>query len=400
MILFPISKLSISVNKREYMKLIDVFLMILVFTNLRAQQSKNENLIVIPLAKNISQISEIKSSQFIDSFEYIQLETNEKCLIGSDSKAIILNDLILIYKGNCCYIFDRKTGKYLYALSKYGRGPEEYRYSLMAFDLSNRIIYSMGWSNNLMMFRLDGKYLGSFPIPFQQGGLEAPSLMFSFSTLSNSLIVGYSTNILGPENKLLTIFNQKGEVIKLYPNKNIYPTQPLKVLSLLEAYFYNIGNDTYFKERYNDTVFKVTVKSLIPHIVYELGQYSVPYEIKWKPIEELQNSKFIIVRQVFENNSWIITKLTRENTDYVALFNKRTNKLSISPVIKDDIDNFIQFNPDYIDQNGNLVSIVSAYDINRWFKGNTSKLSDRIKGLQNIDITQNPIVIIGKTKIN
>jgi hypothetical protein len=385
------------------MKIISVLLILFFLSSSRVQDLKNENLIVILLAKNISQLSEIKCSQFIDQFEYIPLETNEKCLIGNDYHALVLKDYILIYHIKYCYVFDKKTGKFLFELSKYGRGPGEYNNSLLAYDFVNSIVYSGGWNNDMMMFTLDGKYIGSFPIPNQKGGMEDPSLMFHFSSLPKSLIVGYSINILGSEKKLLTIFNQKGEVIRIFPNKNVYPKRPLKVVSLLEAQFYHLNENTYFKERYCDTVFRVTEKSLIPHIKFDMGKYTVPYDSKWWPFEEQKNAKFIIVRQVLENRSWIYITATKESIDYFAIFDKNISKLSINRYnagIPNDIDNFIPFKPEYIDEDGNLVALVNALEISKWFKDNPSKISERIKRLQNTEPDQNPIVIIGNTKTN
>jgi hypothetical protein len=301
------------------------------------------------------------------------------------------------------YIFDRKTGKFEYELGRYGRGPGEYQTSFIAFNYTDLIVYSIGWKNNMLMYKLDGRYLGNFSIPFQKGGMEDPSLISRYCDFQNSNIVGYSLNILGTETKLLTIFNQKGEVIKVFPNKNIYPKRPLKSIDLTEGKFFRFGNNTFFKEKCNDTVFKVTDKSLIPHIIFEMGNYSVPYKYKWWTPEERQKSNFIFVNDIFENNAWIYILVNNKVSDFFVLFNKKTLKLSINKNgegIPNDIDNFVKFKPELIDSEGNLVAVVSALEINKWFKDNSSKISDAKIGLQNIEITQNPVFMIGKTKNN
>jgi len=365
------------------------------------QTRKNEDLYIIPLAKNISNLTEIKCSQFIDQFEYIQLETNEKCLIPNEYRALILKNYILIYSVTFCYVFERKTGKFLCEIGKYGRGPEEYQNSLLAYDYKNSVVYSGGWKGNMMIFKLDGKYIGSFPTPPQKGGMEAPSFMTRYSCLQNSFIVGYYPNILGIEIKLLTVFNQKGEIIKAFPNKNVYPKRPLKMLDLLDAQFYYMDNNTYFKERSNDTAFKVTEKSLIPHLIFEMGKFSVPYEYKWWPPEERKKVNCILVNKIFENSYWIHLLAEKESVEYFVLYNKITNRLNVSKKgdgIPNDIDSFIPFNPKYVDENGNLVEFINAIQINTWFNENPSKISERIKILRDVDINQNPIMIIGKTK--
>ena len=378
-----------------------IILSVLILAGFSFQSRNNEDIYIIPLAKNISGLSKLKCSQFIDRFDYIQLETNERCLIPDGYRTLILKNHILVYSVKFCYIFDRKTGKFICEGGKYGRGPEEYQNALLAYDYTGSVIYSGGLSGNVMMFGIDGKYIGSFPLPPQTGGLDAPSFMTCYCSLQNSCIVGYYANIIGNEKRLLTVFNQKGEIIKVFPNRNVYPKRPLKMLDLLEGRFYYWDNSTYFKERANDTVFKVTQKTLIPHVIFAMGKFSVPYEYKWWLPEERKKADLIVVNNIFENSSWIHVMADKESVEYFALYNKRTRKLTVSDLgegIPNDIDNFIPFKPENVDEEGNLVEFIDAIEINKWFKSNPSAVSDKIKGLQNIDINQNPVVIIGKSR--
>ncbi|MBN2861845.1 MAG: 6-bladed beta-propeller [Bacteroidales bacterium] len=370
--------------------------------NCNPKNEKDKNHYVIPLAENISNLNEIKCSSIIDQFEYIQLETNEKCLIPNEYQVIILRNHILIYSVRFCYVFERKTGKFLCELGKYGRGPEEYNNSLLAYDYGNSVVYSGGSDRNIMMFGLDGKYIRSFPGPPQKGGMEAPSLITHYSYLPDSCIVGYYSNILGIETKLLTIFNQKGEIIKTFPNKNVYPKQPLKMLDLTEGQFYFTGNNTYFKERSCDTVFRVRKESLSPHLIFETGKYTVPYQYKWMTFEEREKGDYIIVNKIFENSSFVYILAEKKSDDYFAFYNKRTGKIAVNRNVEgipNDIDNFISFNPENMDEDGNLVEIIDATKISIWFKENPSKISERTEVLSKVDISQNPIVVIGKTNI-
>lgn len=381
-----------------------IFPLILLFlASCNIKNTKDENHYVIPLAENISKLSEITCSLVIDQFEYIQLETNEKCLIPNEYQAIILKNHILIYSVRFCYVFDRETGKFLCELGKYGRGPEEYNNSFLAYDYRNSVVYSGGLDGNMIMYGLDGKYIRSFPGPPQKGGMEAPSFITKYSYVPDSCIAGYYSNILGNETKLLTIFNQKGEIIKTFPNKNVYPKQPLKMLDLMEGQFYFIDNSTYFKERSCDTVFRVSKKSLIPHLIFETGKYTVPYTYKWMIPEERRKVDYIIVNKIFENSSFVYILAEKKSDDYFAFFNKKTGKIAVNRNVEgipNDIDNFIPFCPEYMDEDGNLVEIIDATKISSWFEKNPSNISERTKVLLNVDINQNPIVVIGKTKIN
>ena len=366
-----------------------------------SQDKKNDDIFIIPIAESISKLSEIKCSQFIDQFEYIQLETNEKCLIPDSFKALILKNHILIYSVKFCFVFERQTGKFLREIGKYGRGPKEYQSSLIAFDYANSLIYSLGWNDDALIFDLTGNYLGEFPMPPPIRGMENPSFMQLYSCLPDSILVGYYPNVLGTETKLLTTFNQRGEIIKVFPNKNVFPKRPLKMLDLLDAQFYCFNNNTYFKERSIDTVYMVNEKYLIHHLIFETGKFSVPYEYKWWPPKERQKVNFILVNKIFENSSWIHVLVEKESIDYFALYNKIKQQLIVNKNgdgIPNDIDNFIPFNPKFMDGDGNLVEFINATKVSNWFRDNPSEISDRIKVLSNVDITQNPIVLIGKSK--
>lgn len=372
------------------------------FNSCTSQTRKSESIFSIPIAENISRPSNIKCSQFIDHFEYIQLETNEKCLIPDHFEAFILKNHILIHSVKFCFVFERQTGKFLYEIGKYGRGPNEYQRSLIAFNYINSLIYSQGWNENSLVFDLNGSYLGEFPLPTPIRGMENPSFIWSYSYLKDSILVGYYPNILGVESKLLATFNQNGEQIKVFPNRNVFPKRPLTMLDVTDAQFYHMNNDTYFKERSIDTVFKVSAESLIPHIIFETGKFSVPYEYKWWPPEKRKNVNFIFINKILENNNWIHVILEKESIDYFALYNKSKQQLIVNKIgdgIFNDIDDFVPFNPQFMDTDGNFVEFAKPSKISNWFRDNPSKISDRIKVFRNVEITQNPIVMIGKSKI-
>ena len=377
------------------------FLSFCLFISCKSQHRENGDIFVIPIADNISKPVDIKCSQFIDHFEYIQLETNEKCLIPDGFKALILKNHILVYGVKYCYAFDRRTGKFLYEISKYGRGPEEYQNSLSAYNYSDSLIYSLGWNENSLVFDLTGRFLGEFPLPSSVRGMENPSFIWKYSYLKDSVLVGYYPNILGTETKLLATFNQKGEQIKVFPNRNVFPKRPLTMLDLMDAEFYHVNSDTYFKEKSVDTVFKVNAESLIPHIIFETGELSVPYEYKWWPPEQRKNVNFIFVNLILENSNWIYVLVEKESADYFALYNKPEQQLTLTRKgdgIPNDIDDFVPFDPQFMDVDGNLVEFVNASEVSNWFRENPSKNSDKTDALRNVEMTQNPVIMTAITK--
>jgi len=377
------------------------FLSIFLFNSCTSRHGKSDDIFIIPIAEYISKPGDIKCSQFIDDFDYVQLETNEKCLIPDGFKTLILKNHILVYSVKFCYAFDRKTGKFLYEIGKYGRGPEEYQNSILAYNYSDSLIYSLGWNENSLVFDLNGSFRGEFPLPSSVRGIENPSFIWSYSYLKDSVLAGYYPNILGTETKLLATFNQKGEQIKVFPNRNVFPKRPLTMLDLMDAEFYHVNSDTYFKEKSVDTVFRVNAESLIPHIIFETGKLSVPYEYKWWPPEKRKNVNFIFVNQILENSNWIYVLAGKESVDYFALYNKPKQQLTVTKKgdgIPNDIDDFVPFNPQFMDADGNPVEFVNASKVSNWFRDNPSKISDKIEVLRNVELTQNPVIMTGKSK--
>lgn len=62
------------------------------------------------------------------------------------------------------------------------------------------------------------------------------------------------------------------------------------------------------------------------------------------------------------------------------------------------IDDFVPFNPQFMDADGNLVEFLNASKVSNWFRVNPSKFSDKIEVLSNVEITRNPVIMTGKSK--
>ena len=101
---------------------------------------------------------DIYMSQFFESMEYIPLETTNESLIGNGrfvSLGHLVSDKIIIVDMK---IFDRKTGKYLSALSSRGQGPKEYLevFSTAADDEREEIYFYSG--AKIQVFGYDNTY--------------------------------------------------------------------------------------------------------------------------------------------------------------------------------------------------------------------------------------------------
>lgn len=112
----------------------------------------------------------LNMSEVIDSIRYIPLETSSDNLIGSVNKLIPLGDKIIVMdndNSNAIYVFDNQ-GKFLVQIARRGVAPGEYVSlgSVAADEEGNRIFIYDGSARNLLIYSLDGEYMGQERIDF------------------------------------------------------------------------------------------------------------------------------------------------------------------------------------------------------------------------------------------
>lgn len=110
--------------------------------------------------------SELKISNFVDSVEFIRLETTERCIVGQISKLFFLDRMVLAVdsKAGKLLFFDNQ-GKYRHAIDKRGKGPGEYtRITCALYDsVRQQIMVFDGMMRKLIFYRPDGTLIREIP---------------------------------------------------------------------------------------------------------------------------------------------------------------------------------------------------------------------------------------------
>lgn len=171
------------------------------------------NTCAIPV--NITQENVLKMSDFIESVQYIPLETSDSSLIGEVSDIFPLEDKIAIIDKrhtHSIYFYDY-NGKFLYKINKQGAGPGEYvKISSVDVDEKENRIYLYDTSlRKILVYTLQGQYVTDFTMNFQFSSMDY---------LGNGLLACYTDyyrgdHLLLEEHKkpLLVIYNmRKGEI--------------------------------------------------------------------------------------------------------------------------------------------------------------------------------------------
>lgn len=359
---------------------------------------------VLNLSSAIEQPETITLSDFVESITYIPLATTYDVLIDKYPRIFVTKDYINTVTNSKCLLFNRKDGSFIREIGLKGRGPGEYRSTRGFFNDVIPAYYFNGWNGNLVKYTMDGIFRGNVKLPGFEDNFVSPSVPMNYSFINDSIIVCDFLIALGTEPKSLMIFSDKANVLKIIPNHNILKTKQNYVLTTGESSFYRFNNILFFQNMYNDTVFQVAVDRITPYFVLNRGKHSPPFESKWWSLEKQLKANFISQPTYSENKRFISFNFYLGRDKYFALYNKSKKVLKVvdnKSGIKNDIDGFIDLSFDYLNSEGELIGLIQANDLVNWIEKNPEKfkgLNPSLKKLQDINMTDNPIIVIAKFK--
>jgi hypothetical protein len=384
---------------KKALSIIIVYVIAAHFNFLYSQQ-----LPTLDLVAAIDNPTKIVLSDFISDLTYVKLETTPDCLINANPNVKLLNNLIIITTPQQCLVFDRKSGAFIREIGRYGRGPGEYRSASLGFlDEPSSLVYFMGWNGDLQKYSINGKFLGSLPIPDYNGGFEAPSMPDRYTYLDKNSFVCNFMNINGNEKKSLMIISNKGEIVKIIPNRNLVKNVKTAV-NTGRVSFHHFNNSTFYQEFYNDSVFKISSGSISPYLIIKRGKYRPPYESLWWPIEKSKQANLILQPRYLEASRFLIFDFNYifSQINFFALYDKASKSLKITANltgIKNDFDGFVDLSFKSINEKEELSCLIQSQDAIKWFDGNKATvLQPEIQKLKSIGLGDNPIVVIAKFK--
>jgi hypothetical protein len=221
----------------------------------------------IDLYKSYQNRGEVPVSNIASDIEYIRLETGEECMLNDPHLVNVKDSMILFIGFRKLYVFSRHTGKFLYEISAYGRGPDEYSHTTNIYDEDKDLFFvSYNFNkrdqNNFPIYYahdFTGEIVKSVskPILFNQEGDELP--ISRFWPLNDSIYIGYVNNMSGDLPERIVLFDQDGKLLKSYPNYNTYKKEETRsfVISLNKGKFFNAGDTVRFYEEHTDTIFNI-----------------------------------------------------------------------------------------------------------------------------------------------
>lgn len=360
----------------------------------------NSGAVVIDVEKALEEGTSQYLSQFSSEIEYVRLETADEGLVAGNARAYVLEDYIYTVAFRQILQFDRKTGKFIKELSHYGNDPEAYQYTLPDTPptKSNEIYVRTGNRIKTLNSKGEIKTVASGPTEVDH----------SFE-IEEGIFAGYVLNKSCDIKDQVVIFNRKGEVIKSFPNHQ--QCEPNRTNSFSfnigEGWFFTKSNDVFFKEAFNDTVFKVTKEKLLPAVIFDMGEHSPPYEKK-EIMEDDDYLNMYSVSNIDLNDDYVFFNIKYQGQRFSAYHDIKENQTHLAyeryaerSSFQDDLNEFIPFSPQYINDQNELVYNVEAEKIYNWFQDNPDKIESlpkNLQNLQNIDREDNPMVMIVKLK--
>lgn len=363
---------------------------ILFFYFLADSTGQDQKLFFLNLEKAYEKQELITSKDFVQYFKYVKLETAPECHVGANPRIDLTDDEIIITDRDRCLVFDKRSGSFIRQIGHIGRDPEGYRHTTQGFlNKNTKMFYFLGWNNNFNKYSIDGKFIGSIPIP-NYDNFDPAFAPEKFTFLGDKLIVCNLFNSNGIQSRLLMIFDELGNEVKSIPNRNITKEHNIS-LTTKEVEFCAQDNKLLYYEIYNDTVFHINLDKTTPYIIWDRGKYRTT-RIK-RSLEQI-TPRYILESQKFITFSFIMP----QNRRYFALFDKSYSNLRICEIkggVYNDVNGFMPFFPILIHKE-EMVGLLQPTEILNWIAQNSKskiEISSDLKKFLSVDPTDNPIVV-------
>jgi len=407
-----------------------LFICLLFHLNCSSYRNNENDPVTIDLKKLIQNEREVPISQFADELEYTPLEFTPESGVYFIKKIYATDDYFIVYNpspGSTSQIllFDRKSGKYIREVGKRGIGPEEYAFPLDCFfnSYDNKIYTYGSMRSSVKKYNLEGNFLESFVTPgindtSVNGCLPIDAFFDSVS------YAGYIKNLTGQVTKRLVIFAKDKEIMS-FPNYEKWTSDGSgnQYKSIEDPLFFSWENEVSFKERSNDTIFRVTKNKLIPQLILYSGNLRCPYKLsEEEAVEQLTKpNDYFEALNIFESSRYLFFDLASKNEPIegkpasfklirnLCVFDKTTrkayacknNNTTINSCLTDDLNNFMPIAPISITWNNELVGILQATEIKKWIADNPQRFSElrkKMPWLGSITEIDNPVIITAKLK--
>ena len=396
-------------------------LLYLFFTNcsqpVRTAKEEDDGICEINIISNISNSRKVNLSDIASNIEYCMLEFDKKCLVtpdmsfyGSNEYIVTINEAAHLGVTPVCYVFERRTGKFVRQISRMGGGPGEYLNIISSFwDEEKEQICVLGSNGMYIFYNLDGT------LSHQTKIFEHFAMRF---VAYQDIYAAYLTNRFGDNKIRIAFFDKTGALVDSIPNNRYWKkTQTWSAWSA-DCWLYNFNNELYFKELYCDTLYHIKDFELYPRYLFNTGGRAVPYEI-----QELgryfssetsgiinRYEKYVNIMKILESSKHLYFTIDYRQQLYPAIYDKTADNLQIMlPVsypmplpndkriplcgFENDLDGGLPFWPQQMISDKEMLCVFAPEEL---LELDVSKITDaKLKNVLNsLEHDSNPVVAI------
>jgi hypothetical protein len=399
-------------NKNCMQKLVILTLILCAFVITCKEKEKPANYHLLTIDISQPKPGDPRLSTIADKIDYIQLETNDSCLIGKIKKSRITKSGVYISDGEKILRFDLK-GKFLNKIGNVGRGPGEYINILDFFVDDTRSQAILMQSNCIFVYSIDGDFLWKQSTPINQrlfSRLPDGKFVYLFDWPFFQTNNGYSLNIADTAGRPIESALYRGWVKSSEGDLKLGSTGYCAL-----EYF----NDTLtYWENKSDTVYRISDRAQLIPALKIIRKNSPPYEASTEDIitvkyqistEYLELRNYILFPQILDSDGGgvkfiVYSKASKEafNINHVNKFWENNEAYS---GYLNDIDGGWFFYPKGVTYKGDPYSFFWAaklklkIEMAKEGKNNVTSFSGKIKDfIKNPGPFDNPIIMIPNIK--
>ncbi len=350
-----------------------------------------------------------KASTYIESVQYIPLETNNENIIGNVTKMILSSNYIHIYDSqtNNVYQFDYK-GKFVRKIGATGNGPNEY-VRISTFSVNPKtgdIAIYCEIKQSIIEFTSEGLPISERKLGFVCSDFihYKDGYMFYGGRFPNQNIF----KDIFPEQYRLVNIDADNEIVEKYL-PTTYKEELLRtaITSERNCLYYTHDNELRLFEKSNGLIYDVNnnMKSIY---VVDFYKYTIPVaffydpDIGEKDIQRIEKSDCCYLSSFFETDNYIylsyVVNSYNKMISQCIYLKGSAEAVNIGPVWVNDIENIAM--PTIIASfNNTLIGYYEAYELKTMIDSNTKELTPKITELGKIvKESDNPIISIIKLR--
>ena len=297
---------------------------------------RNKDLITIDFESSL--VDKLKFSQFVDTIEFIPLETTDRNLIGEIQRVIYDDEKYYIrtthgMQNANLFVFDKK-GKFLWGLNKRGNGPGEYN-DFEDFLLTKERI------NVISYFKfISYDKLGQF---IKESKIELKSQVKEFIPINDTTFFAFVFRTRSNDLNFLFKMNDDGKVEKRFFQRNESEAR-INDFRIHWRGLESWNNIYYFNHPFSDTIFQIEDEKVKPLFYIDYGDKAIPdmFELSdhYKVIDEklAKLNDYLFINSFGVAGHYMYVNSTNKiYQHFLTLYSRKTGKSISTRKIEDDL---------------------------------------------------------------